>query len=395
MKKLLSIIMTIALLCMVMLPAAAQESAASVLTWQELDGFVETLRAAAMASTPQSENGQPVYDPDDGYALIYDFGILYCNEPVLTDDTVINEAVITSPSFPGLRGVNVDSSLSTLLDAYYSENENLTGDKSFAGLYAGSFLPDYAVWAWVQRDGQRVQSVQYAVHEALASGGEGYTDSGILYTIQDMYVSAIRLYGLNAKATREEVEDNLQTVESLMQVEAYARVPSARLGEELLPFGRQDLIFENVDFLTLTPEIAVDVFGTPVEDEWMDDGENGFIRVMDFTPGSITFVYDTEKKNPKIYMLYIADDIMEGPRGVRIGDYLSDVIDRFPSGEGEFDGETETLYGSDASGSWGTTQYSQDATASVYYHAVIGETEVTLFISFTMLQADEIMLIFD
>lgn len=392
MKKLLSLLLTVAMIACA--ATCLGESTASVLTPDELDLFVQQIIDYAKTQPLRNEGGTASFDQQDGYALVYDFGILYCSKPELDDDTRINEIVITSPDFQSIRGVNVDAPLSQLLDAYYTENDSLSGDKYFAGLYAGDFLPEYAVWAWVQRDGQNVGSVQYAVHDAQSSGGEGYTDMGILYTIQDMFVSAIRIYGISASVSKAEVESNLQTVGDLMKISDYSRVASGRMGDQLLPFGRQDLIFENVDFFTLTPDKAVDAFGDTLDDQWIDDGENGFIRVMDFPACSLTFTTDTSKANPQIYMVYISEKTMEGPRGVTIGDYLADVIDRFPSGQGEFDGTSEVLYGDIASDTWATAEYSQDGTASTYYSCTIGGKPVTLYISFSMMQADEIMVIF-
>lgn len=66
----------------------------------------------------------------------------------------------------------------------------------------------------------------------------------------------------------------------------------------------------------------------------MQDDDGSYLRAMEFTTCAMTFSYDAQKTNPKLEVLTIDMDGLEGPRCVRVGDTLSSVISRFRNGEG-------------------------------------------------------------
>lgn len=286
----------------------------------------------------------------------------------------------------------MDYLASEVMNAYYNENPELDGDSSFAALYLADTMPDEALWGWVQRDGQRLMTIQYAVHEQLATGGEGYTDAGLIYTIQDNLVAAIRAYGLDARVSENDVRDTLAEVQQVAATTGYAQVPTSYVGTDLEAFNRDDLIFAGVDFLALTPEEAEDVFGAAREDHWMDD-EGAYLRTMEFASCSMTFMYDAKKQNPVLEVMTIDMDGMEGPRAVRIGDTFSSVLCRFRYGEGEFDGFTEALYGQMDAAPYGMAEYGDDASATLYYamKADNGRT-IQLYMPFEQMFLSEITL---
>ena len=107
-------------------------------------------------------------------------------------------------------------------------------------------------WGEVKRDGQRVQTVEYAVHERVETDGEGYTDTGVIFTMEDNIVSAIRVYGLSARTTEAEistVRDNLR-FDALF--DDYVQVPSSYNGADLPMFDGTDLQFSGIDFMSQT-----------------------------------------------------------------------------------------------------------------------------------------------
>lgn len=374
------------------LPSLAEDNGAGALTWEELETWAASYKARALESQPLNDPTEEAAFSEDGYAFIYEFAMLYMDRPEMTEDAVIRSIVVTDPEEVAPRGTRVDYLASEVLNAYYNENPALDGDSSFAALYLADTMPDEALWGWVQRDGQRLMTIQYAVHEQLATGGEGYTDAGLIYTIQDNLVAAIRAYGLDARVSENDVRDTLAEVQQVAATTGYAQVPTSYVGTDLDAFNRDDLVFAGVDFLALTPEEAEDVFGAAREDHWMDD-EGAYLRTMEFASCSMTFMYDAKKKNPVLEVMTIDMDGMEGPRAVRIGDTFSSVLCRFRYGEGEFDGFTEALYGQMDAAPYGMAEYGDDASATLYYamKADNGRT-IQLYMPFEQMFLSEITL---
>lgn len=374
------------------LPSLAEDNGAGALTWEELEAWAASYKARAMESQPLNDPTEEAAFSEDGYAFIYEFAMLYMDRPEMTEDAVIRSIVVTDPEEVAPHGTRVDYLASEVMNAYYNENPALDGDSSFAALYLADTMPDEALWGWVQRDGQRLMTIQYAVHEQPATGGEGYTDAGLIYTIQDNLVAAIRAYGLDARVTEAEVLDTLAEVQQVATTTGYAQVPTSYVGTDLEVFNRDDLIFAGVDFLALTPEEAEDVFGAAREDHWMDD-EGAYLRTMEFASCSMTFMYDAKKQNPVLEVMTIDMDGMEGPRAVRIGDTFSSVLCRFRYGEGEFDGFTEALYGTMDAAPYGMAEYGDDASATLYYamKADNGRT-IQLYMPFEQMFLSEITL---
>ena len=374
------------------LPSLAEDNGAGALTWEELETWAASYKARALESQPLNDPTEEAAFSEDGYAFIYEFAMLYMDRSEMTEDAVIRSIVVTDPEEVAPRGTRVDYLASEVMNAYYNENPALDGDSSFAALYLADTMPDEALWGWVQRDGQRLMTIQYAVHEQLATGGEGYTDAGLIYTIQDNLVAAIRAYGLDARVSENDVRDTLAEVQQVAATTGYAQVPTSYVGTDLEAFNRDDLIFAGVDFLALTPEEAEDVFGAAREDHWMED-EGAYLRTMEFASCSMTFMYDAKKQNPVLEVLTIDMDGMEGPRAVRIGDTFSSVLCRFRYGEGEFDGFTEALYGQMDAAPYGMAEYGDDASATLYYamKADNGRT-IQLYMPFEQMFLSEITL---
>ena len=395
MKKCVALFL--ALMMVLSLTTAVAESDADALDYDELMNWAEGFKTRALAA------GAPLNDPteeaaytEDGYAFVYDFATLYMDRPEMTADSVLQAVVVYSPEEQGPRGTGVDQLSSEVLNAFYNENDDLQGDSSFAALYVSDTMPAGALWGGVQRDGQRIETIQYAVHEQLSSGGDGYTDCGLVYTLSDNLVAAIRAYGLNETISADEVRSNLDAVQEVSEKIEYAQVPTSINGSELEMFDRDDLIFSGLDFLSLTPEEAEARLGAAQEDDWMED-EGAYLRSMEFASCTMTFSYDAQKQNPVLEMLSIDMDGLEGPRCVRIGDTLSSVISRFRNGEGDYDGVSrEVLYGDGENAPYGLAEYGDDATAGLWYAAKLedGRT-VVLSMSFEQMYLSDITLYVD
>lgn len=389
MKKLLCVLLAL-LLCPAL--TLAEESAAGMLTHQELSDWAEDCIRRAYAAEPRNVPGESL--TADGYEFIFDFATLYADTPTLSVDTAVSAIVLTGDTEAGPRGVRVGDSLADVLGACYNGNSALLGTREAATLYAADMLPESAAWAQVQRDGQRVQTVQYAVHSQLASGGEGYSDLGMICTMAENRVAAIRVYGLNSRVSRDEVSSVLYDVMLTALAEDYAMVPSSYNGAELTMLCEADLLFSGLDFLRLTPDAAVAALGEPMSDLWVENGEDGFLRVQKFGSCELTYLFSKDRTEGRLYMLRISADGLEGPRAVRVGDTFSSVYNRFRNGEGEYreDG-TETLYGTLGEGSFGQAAYGTDASATLRYGLTASDgRQVVLQLNFTLMELSEIML---
>lgn len=390
MKRLFCLMLALALLPI--LPGLAEESAAGSLEMKELREWAAAYKRRAMESQPLNDPTAEDALSEDGYAFIYEFGTLYMDSPEMTEDSVVKNLVITDPAEAGPRGTTVDMFTDDVLAAFYNENPQLDGSRSFAVLYLGDSLPQEAVWAWVQRDGQRVMSIQYAVYEQRATGGEGYTDAGLIYTLQGDLVSAIRAYGLDEYSTEADVQADLEAVRQLMGETGYTRVPVSYTGTDLEAFGPADMAFSGVNLLAMTPEDAEDVLGECLEDHWMEDDTGEFIRMMEFAGCDVTFVYDASQQNPRVSSMAITQDGMEGPRCVRMGDTFSSVLNRFRYGEGAYADLTETLYGDPATAAYGIAEYGADASATLTYSFEEAGRQVVMQLAFTTMELSEILL---
>ena len=332
------------------------------------------------------------YLTEDGYAFEYSFGTIYADSPAMSIDTQLLSIVLTSAEEQGPRDIQVGDELSIVLEANYSENPSLRGSRESAVLYVLDLLPESMRWGEVKRDGQRVQTVEYAVHERVETDGEGYTDTGVIFTMEDNIVSAIRVYGLSARTTEAEistVRDNLR-FDALF--DDYVQVPSSYNGADLPMFDGTDLQFSGIDFMSLAPESAADVLGDVIDDVWVENGTDGYVRTMTFAACDITFLYDAQKQNPQVEMLLIAADGMEGPRASRIGDTFAQVYNRFRNDNTAIDeNDTEHLYGDEESGQYGVVEYTVDGTVMRFGLVLDDGVRVVLRLEFTASVLSEIM----
>lgn len=389
-KRTLCLLFVLALLPV--FPTLAEESNADILTLEELRQWVNDYKIRAMATQPLNDPTAEESLTEDGYQFIYGFATLYMDTPEMTADSEVRALVITSDEEEGLRGVQVNAPATEVLAAYYTENVDLVGNSEQALLYAVDLMPEGAYVGTVHRNGQRIEVLDYSVYEQPATGGDGYTDAGVLYTMANGNVSTIRAYGLNVLIQTEEVVAEVENARKLSGEATYSQVLISLDGSELEVFNSEDMIFSGINFPTLTPEEAVTAFGEPLEDVWLDD-DGGFMRTMQFASCEATFQYDSAKQNGRVKNLTIDTDLMEGPRSVRVGDIVASVRNRFRSGEGEDNGSSEVLYGSEESGEFGTADYGMDASAVLRYGALSEDgVPVLLYLNFEELYLREIIL---
>lgn len=389
MKRILCLLFV--LLLLPVLPALAEESSAEILTLNELLKWAESYKLRALEAEPLNDPYDEESSTDDGYEFIYEFATLYMDGPEMTADSVVQGLVITSELEEGLRGVRVDDAAQDVLAAYYTENPELVGTRDEALLYAVDLMPSGGYIGKLLRDGQRIQVIEYAVHEQAAAGDDGYTDAGIVYTMQDNNVTAIRAYGLDSRFLEGDVAMALEDARELSAQASYSMVQTSYVGSELEPFGSGDMFFAGIEFASLTPEIAEETFGEALEDVIVPDGE-GMLRTMQFASCEVTFAYGADQENWQVKNMQIDTDLLEGPRSVRVGDTFASVYNRFRNGEGEIDGANEILYGDVNGVEFGLAEY-QDTTIVLRYGAASEDgTPVVMHLMFDQPYLSEILL---
>lgn len=392
-KFLLAACLILVLVTAMALPAMA-ESEKEALSYEELMSFVNPYIDRAKASTPLNAPIDETALGEDGYTYIYDFATMYFDKPTLDEDTKLNAMVIYSEEEAILRDVGVDSGFEKLLAAFYSENNELSGSRDFAYLYVSDTMPMGAMWARVQRAGQSPMTVQYAIHEQLPSGGDGYTDCGLIYTIQANTIVAVRAYGLSNVIDEAQVNENLRGIDALAKDTSYFMHKRSATGNDVEAFTRDDLSFAGLDFLSVTPEECLALLGEAMEDVWMEDDDAGFFRNINYEDSAFTFVYDSEKQNPQLIFLEIFAYGIEGPRGIAIGETLSDVMQRFMHSQVPYDGGTlEVLYGAEGEAQYATAEYWEGGECVLRYLTDVGmDAPVTLQMYFDTDGLNRIML---
>jgi hypothetical protein len=360
----LALILILALLLNMPIAGMATETDVGGLTMEELNGWASKVLEMARTNEPLS-SGPQANKTEDGYEVVYDFATLYLDTPELTDNSVLNAITVTEEEVECPRGIGVFDTQQVLLEAFANENPTLLGSQDFAVLYLSDSLPEEALWGWVQRDGQQIQAVQYAVHERLSE--DKYTDCGLLYSLGDGYITAVRAYGLSVSVSQAKVEETIAGVLAIQKEQAYFNYPQSSVGTDIDPFEREDLLFSGLDFLGLTPEAAVASLGTFETESWLQDDNGEWLRIIQWPNAEITFAYSRDKVFKRVDTFAVNQRGIEGPRGVQVGDTLSSVLMRFRHSEGEFDGtSSEVLYGDVKTPPYGLAEYDA-ATATLHY----------------------------
>ena len=340
----------VCLCCAMGLAQGASAQDAEPLTMQEL----ETWRADIvqwLLDMPVLNDPPETLDPlnGDAYLIEYKGATVEARVPALTGaGGEVRTVTLDAMELPGPRGIGPGTSLADLLAAYPNENPTLIGDEDFAALYvydAGEY-PGLAegVWAWVMRDGYRTLGLQYGVFSPHPQA-DAYVDAGVSYVIADGYVSVVRVYGLLSAIMEEEKQANMETLRDIAARTDF--VPSAEeaLGMRAEVFGREDLVFSDMDFLTMgVPEVRA-AFGLPsTEEQVMGEATEAPAYLMGYPGLLFEFTLDQRGQPAVLKSVLIEDDGIPGPRGVRVGDELSQVLSLFRLEEQPWQNQQVILY---------------------------------------------------
>lgn len=365
---------------------------ATALTYAEVDAWAQAM--LTRASLEETRNDPSASHSEDGYAYEYDFGTLYLSTPSITADTKVLSAEIASMDVPGPHGTTVYMFAQEVMACYAMTNTTLTGSRQSAAAYVEGNLDDGLRWGCVYRDGQRLQAIEYAMVEPSP---DGYLFAGVSYSMYENMVMSIHVYGMGQPISEDEAVNLASMVEGIRGESSYKQVPSSYKGSELAMFDEADLTFGGVDLHTIKPEQLALQLGSVLEDDWIEDVNGEYLRVMNYAQCGLILKYDSNKQNPQLDTISITEDGMEGPRCLRIGDSLTSVRNRFRYGEGSFDEETmtETLYQLEGENApCGYANYSMSGIVVLNYEAPMEDGRTaTLMLTFEQMYLTDLMLV--
>ena len=376
MKKLIALL-TALLMLLCTIPAlgeSAPREESAELTYEELEIYLTAQAKAALAA-----KGVAVQSDERGTWAVWDGGALQIADEELTDSTaVVGAAILPGQEDP--RGLYLGSPLQDVLDAYPNDNPGLYGTRYDATLYIRGEKPEATV-SYILRDGQRITQVCHTVEHWSP---EGVVECSIVYDLDQGTVTAISIVDMQRIVEETEALETLSDVAAMQENREYGAYPQSKDGSALAPFQREDLSFSGIDFLDLTAESAIAAFGAPNVDEWTEDSTGEWIRLMQWDGVSVQLLYTADKTFLRPDSLIFTNADFEGPRGVRPGDYLDTVINRFYREDYAVLSAGEVmLYGDGNSQSYGRLSYSADSAALVYSLPLEGEAAVVWYMTFS------------
>lgn len=369
MKKLIALLLSLLLLSA---PALAEDlpekDESAELTYEELEMYLSALSQAALTSdslTIQREE-------NDVWALFDGGAIMIADEDLTPSTAVVGAALIPGQEDP--RGLTLGCTLAQVLSAYPCDNPELFGTYYDAALYIRGEKPEVSV-GYVLRDGQRVTQV---VHTLEHWTQDGVIECGIVYDLDQGTVAAISILGMQDVIGEDEALQTVKEIGDMQENREYFAYPQSESGADVPPFQREDLSFAGMDFLDLTAEGAIAAFGNPNVDEWTEDSTGEFLRLLQWDGLTVQLVYDAQKTFLHVDALTVSDPDLEGPRGVRSGDLMDTVIDRFRHDENQTVEGGMLLYGDGETAPFGLLSYSTD-TASLTYTLDVGDGRTVLW----------------
>ena len=360
MKKFVALLAAMMLLCTCALAEeiAAEENA--YLSREEITMYLDTLTSDALAL---GVTASATHEEDGTTAVTYGNGaVLLIAEEQLTQSSAVLGASLGLEQ-EDLRGIYVGSSLQDVMAVYPNDNPDLFGTQYDAILYVNDERPEAAV-GYVLRDGQRVTNV---VHQVFTWQNDAVYLTSVNYAVENGVVGGIDITGLDRPIDEAEALQQIADAAAAQENKEYFAYPSSAKGSDMAPFGTEDLVFSNLDFEHLTPDSAKAALGEPqVNNDWIQDDNGEQLLTMQWDGVSIVFRCDENKNVVGVDSLTVNDDVIEGPRGVRIGDTVESVMNRFRHGDDETWTDGMMLYGDGDNAPFGVYAQGQHTVTLTY-----------------------------
>ena len=370
MKKLFCLLLA---LVMLLSSAALAENAPvdenAAMTREEIEIYLNALGQAALAG----EFVEVVALEQGGAQVYLDETVLLISDETLTESTAVLSAC-PGEDRADLRGLFIGSSLEEVLGAYPNDNPALNGSYYDAALFIAGEKPEVSA-GYVLRNGQQVYLIAYEVFSWQTGG---VTVSSVSYRLENGYVSSIEIAMDDEILEEAEALEKIKEIAEMQEISEYFAYPSsADSGEALAPFEREDLTLrlsasDTLDFLDLTAEDLTAVLGPALVEEWTDDSDGSFLRLLQWEGISVQLRYDAQRQFAAVASVTINDVNVDGPRGVRPGDSLDSVLFRFRHAEIFNSDDTILLYGDGQTAPFGVLVYNPE-NAEVTYAFSLGD----------------------
>ena len=360
MKKLLSLILILCL-ALAALPALGDTSA---LSREEINAWRSTLLKDSL-----KDNAYTVTEETGMFLLHFGYYTLAANTRTLGANTTIyavsfNELPDQDNTPADIRGLRPGDLIKDLLAAWPNENPTLSGTREEAVLYITGDLPGQAAVGYVARDGQ---DAQYIVHKCYDTATDGVHVTEVTYTLDFGMIASSYTDFSGEVLSLAEARRELSEYAELFADKSYSAYMSSLMNGEAEPFGADDLIFSGLDFFRLTPESAVSVLGDEYAEDWLEDGDT-WLHVMEWNAATLTFIHDKDRNPLQIDSLYMDEDTLEGPRHLRVGDTVDNVLNRFLYAATDPDASPVVLYGAENDASYATMETFISGTSEIRYY---------------------------
>ena len=390
MKKIFSLILSICLVCGAGI-AAAEGSAETPITAGELTEWSSEIKTMALGSIPMNDPTDPEdAESEDGNLFDYPFASIYADATEMTEETEILSIDLKENGAAALRGLTIGMAASDLIRAFPNDNPGMAGDRSGAILYLRDGAMGETLYGQVLRDGQRISRVEYG---EIAEADDGYRRTALVCFFHEGLLYELRAEGLGQKANldAESREEMIRQLQAMAGKDEYLAFASSTDGSEIAPFGEEDLVFSGIDFLRILPD---ELPGNP-EKAMIDNGDGSWLMIVNEEGYNAVFYTDSEGNSPLIASLEITDDRIEGPRGVRLGDMLNEVYQRFCFEKVGMDAPKSMLYGNEEGLPRGSIENEAEGVTLRYLTEVTGGRVAELILRFHLNELSEIIIQID
>lgn len=368
--------------CLLILPGAyagEPEAEAAPLRLAEIEQFNQALLTRAVA------DGLPSFPAEGGHLVRGEgYELLLAGEDVSPDSLVLSAALLwagehgedegglAGPVLAGPRDSKPGMSVETLMALFPNDNAFLAGRRDSAVLYMDGQLPAAVSAGFILRDGQVMQQVEYDVYH---QAGEGVVRTGIQYTVEENFVTALRSFVAREAMGQQEAAEELQKLAALQEEHSYLAYTDTLEGK----LSREDMVLNGLDFFDTDYQAAQLALGEPANEERHQDGDREIISCQ--WPG-LEAVFTLKDGVSRMARLSVKEGSFEGPRGLRLGDTLAQALSRFPH-NGVLGESGGALYG-DAENQvppYGLMQIYEDSTL-LYYAIEAGGGTAGLVLTF-------------
>ena len=361
MNRAISIVLTFLMLACA---AAALADDTAPLTRTELNAWREQMLKDSLA-----DNRYASEDAGDGtYLMTFNQFKLVTDTARLSSATRIlavrfEELPEVENAMADIRGLRPGDSAEALLAAWPNENESLAGTREEAVLYQSGSLPGQASAGVLKRSGQRAEAVVYTLYQMTTNG---VSLSKVTYTLSGGFIDTIEIAFDAELLTLADAQSEIAAILDLQATTEFSAFLPNGESAEAEPFNRDDLIFSDLDFLSLTPDQLTALLGDEYAEQWMEDGDRR-IRLMEWHALTAAFVYEADGTLIDVDNVSMDEDLLIGPRGLTVGDTLDVVLGRFRYEAGGADGLHTWLYGGEGDENYAVMDSVYPGQAELHY----------------------------